>query len=304
MPPIKYIDRVSGKKEIDKVYAEAALRFFYGDGISSRFFGRPINYLWARNPIFSSMYGWWQSLSCTKRNVRTFIERYGVDASEFEDSVDSFSSFNEFFIRKLKASARPIAAGNGVAVIPADGRYLFFPNIQTSEGFLVKGKKFNLSTLLDNENLPEDYREGTMVIARLCPSDYHRFHFPCDSTPNAAELINGWLYSVNPIAIKRDIDIFTQNKRTLTHLDGSPFGKVLYIEVGATNVGSITQTYAPNQFQAKGKEKGYFSFGASTLILLFPPNSIVLDSDLLAASHQGIEIKCLMGQSMGKKLSD
>ncbi len=299
MESITFIDRVTGKKEVEKVYGEAALRFFYGENLTSRLFGYPINYLWARNPIFSSLYGWWQNLSFTKRNVPNFIKRYGVDESEFAESVASFKSFNDFFVRKLKASARPIAAGEDVAVIPADGRYLFFPNIQVSEGFIVKGKKFNLSTFLEDEALAEKYKQGTMVVARLCPSDYHRFHFPCDSIPNAAKLINGWLYSVNPIALKRDIDIFVQNKRAITQMDKTPFGKVLYIEVGATNVGSITQTYEADQFQPKGMEKGFFSFGASTIVLLFPPDSITLDPDLIAASQQGCEIKCLMGQRMG-----
>jgi phosphatidylserine decarboxylase len=69
------------------------------------------------------------------------------------------------------------------------------------------------------------------------------------------------------------------------------------MEIGATNVGSIHQTYTPYQFYRKGDEKGYFSFGASALILLFKPRALDLDRDLLA--HPGQEIKCLLGQSLG-----
>lgn len=299
MEPIVYVDRVTGKEEIEKVYGQAALKFLYGDGIFTRIFGKPLMYLLSGIPFCSAFYGYLQKLSCSKRKIRPFIEKFQVDTSEFQDSVDSFRSFNDFFIRKLKPEARPLATGDNVAVIPADGRYRFYPHIEASNGFAVKGQKFDLASLLEDERLAADYSQGTMVMARLCPSDYHRYHFPCDCVPGESRLINGWLYSVNPIAIKKDIHIFTQNKRAVCELQTKRFGKVLYLEVGATNVGSINQTYKPFQTYQKGDEKGYFSFGASALILLFKPGTIELDPDLLA--HPGMEIKCLMGQSMGRK---
>src|SRR5262249_52241525 len=110
----------------------------------------------------------------------------------------------------------------------------------------------------------------------------------------------GNLYSVNPAAIKKNIDIFAENKRTLCILDSPDFGKVLFMEVGATCVGTIHETYTPGKWTPKGSEKGYFSFGGSSLILFFQPGKIQFDADLLAASAKHIEIKCLMGQSMGK----
>ena len=138
-----------------------------------------------------------------------------------------------------------------------------------------------------------------MAIVRLCPSDYHRFHFPCDCVPGQTRLINGWLYSVNPLAIKNNLDIFTQNKRTLCELETNRFGKILYLEIGATNVGSIQQTYEPFEKQPKGAEKGYFEFGGSSLILLFAKGMIQFDQDLLDATEAGLEMRCLMGQQMG-----
>ncbi|MGE4169074.1 MAG: phosphatidylserine decarboxylase [Candidatus Babeliales bacterium] len=151
-----------------------------------------------------------------------------------------------------------------------------------------------------NASLAQEFQGGSMVLARLCPSDYHRFHFPCDCLPGPTKLINGWLYSVNPLAVKRNIHSLTQNKRTLCELRTPLFGRVLYMEIGATNVGSIQETYTPNQWQTKGAEKGYFEFGGSALILLFAKNTIQFDSDLLAATENKLEIRCLLGQSMGK----
>lgn len=300
MKPIEYIDRATGEIHQEKVYFGEILSFLYGNSFASKVFGQSIVFLISRFPFVSAFFGWWNNLSVTKKKILPFIQKYNIDTSEFAEPIEHFSSFNEFFIRKLKPESRPIAAGKEMAVIPADGRYLFYPNIALSDGFLVKGKKFNLATLVQDESLAKKYAQGTMLIARLCPTDYHRYHFPVNCTAGNTQLINGYLYSVNPIAIKKDIHIFTKNKRTVCRLQSEEFGEVLFIEVGATNVGSIHQTYHPGKIYSKGDEKGYFSFGASTLILLFEPNRITIDPDLLEASTKKIEIRCLMGQSLGK----
>lgn len=298
MEPITYINRETGLQEVEKVYGEKALRFLYGNTLFSRWFGAPLVFLLSKIPFFSAAYGALQKSSYSQKKIKPFIDEFEVDPSDFLEEVGEFKTFNDFFIRKLKPEARPIVPGPNIAIIPADGRYLFYPHIEESDGFVVKGKKFQLSDLLEDVILASKYAQGTMVMARLCPSDYHRFHFPCDCIPGESKFINGWLYSVNPIAIKRDVTIFTQNKRTLCELKTKDFGDVLYLEIGATNVGTIHETYTPFLPHPKGSEKGYFSFGGSSLILLFEPGKLVLDSDLTAHPHQ--EIRCLMGQSMGR----
>jgi phosphatidylserine decarboxylase len=299
MDPIVYLDRIKKEYHIERVYGSGAIKFLYGDDLISEIFGAPLLHLLIRNPIFSTFYGAWQKSPWSKKKIKSFIEAYHVDPSEFAESIDAFQSFNDFFTRKLKPEARPIASGNHCAIIPADARYRFYPNIAEHPGFIVKGEKFDLDVLLEDKKLAEEYAQGTMVIARLCPSDYHRFHFPCDCIPGQTKYINGWLYSVNPAALTKDIHIFSKNKRTLCKLDTVAFGQVLFLEIGATNVGSIHQTYTPGKFYHKGTEKGYFSFGASSIIMLFKPNKIVLDEDLFTASKKKFEILCLFGQSLG-----
>lgn len=300
MSDIIYIDRKNGKTCIEKIYKEGALRLLYGNSLFSRLLRPWLLPALCKWSWFSVFYGKLQNLPSSAHKIKPFIEAFEIDSSEFLAPVDRFRSFNDFFIRKLKPETRPIAADPDVAVIPADGRYYFYANIKECEGFIVKGEKFELEALLGQASLAEEYREGSMVIARLCPSDYHRFHFPCECLPGPTHFINGWLYAVNPMAVKRNIHIFTQNKRTLCELQSSLFGRVLYLEIGATTVGSIQETYTPGQWQTKGEEKGYFEFGGSALILLFPKNSIEFDRDLLAATAKGLEIRCLMGQSMGR----
>ncbi|KAF3362165.1 Phosphatidylserine decarboxylase proenzyme [Chlamydiales bacterium STE3] len=299
MKPIVFIDRLSRVKMVEKVYGDKVLSFLYGESFFSKIVGVPLMHLLSRVSFFSACVGFWQNRHFTKKRIKPFIESYAVDEREFEKPVDQFESFNDFFIRKLKQESRPIDSREDRAVIPADGRYSIYPNMALAKFFQVKGNRFTLEALLGDEKLAKSYQYGSMVLARLCPSDYHRFHFPVDCIPASTEWINGWLYSVNPIAIKKNFGILSENKRSLCVLDSQRFGKVLYLEIGATSVGSIHETYTPSQPYKKGAEKGFFSFGGSTLILLFEPNKIAFDKDLIEASEEGLEMKCLMGQSMG-----
>lgn len=302
MEPIIYIDRIDQSKRIEKVYGEKALSFLYGDDVLSKVLGTPLLHILSRLAFISAFIGFWQSRPFTKKKIAPFISAYGVDSNEFAKPLGQFESFNDFFIRKIKKEARPIA--KAAAVIPADGRYWFYQDFSTARFFNVKDERFDIYSLLENDELAAQYHNGSMVLARLCPSDYHRFHFPCDCIPGFTRLINGWLYSVNPVALRKDFQILTKNKRTVCELQSPLFGKVLYIEIGATSVGSIHETYTPNTFYEKGAEKGYFSFGGSSLILIFKKNAIQFDADLLKAAEDGFEIKCLMGQSMGESLAN
>jgi phosphatidylserine decarboxylase len=295
---IYYRERYTGQILEEKIFGEKALRYLY----SCSPLGKALRYLISRSPLWSRFYGWWQSQSFTKSNVAPFIKEYDMDPSEFVKKVSEFDSFNDFFIRELKREARPIAESDQIVVMPADARYLAIPNIQDSDGFLVKGQKFTLDSFLQDKALADKYRQGTMVMARLCPTDYHRFHFPCGGTCSTTTWINGWLYSVNPIALRQNIQIFCQNKRCYTSIATSLFGDVLMAEIGATSVGTIIQTYR-NAHQHKAAEKGYFSFGASSIILLFEPGKIELEKDLAATAQDKIELRCLMGQPLGKAIS-
>lgn len=303
MNDIRYIDRVSRQEKVEKVYGKRFLEALYGSSRKSRILSVLLLPLFAHLNFLSRLYGWFQKSKFSKSKIPPFINNYQIDTSEFLDSPSSFQSFNDFFIRKLKPSSRPIVSGNDVAILPADGRYLVYENIQTTLGFWVKGHKFSLEELLHNSNLAHKYAQGSMVIARLAPVDYHRFHFPINCTPDEPQGIPGPLYSVNPIALKTNIHILSRNKRMITTLHTKNFGTVLYVEVGATNVGSIHQTFIDGEPYAKGDEKGYFSFGGSCIILLFEPCRIQLDQDLIDASRRNIETLGRFGQSLGRALS-
>lgn len=295
MKDIQFYNRYSGQLETEQVYGESFLKWAYGNRL-----GKLALHSFVKRHAFSKWYGRRMDQPDTRSKIEPFIADYSMDASEFADSTDSYRTFNEFFYRKLKPEARPIA--DSPIVFPADGRHLGFSNISDIPGFFVKGQTFDIHSLLDDPGLSARYAGGSLVLSRLCPVDYHRFHFPVSGTPSKTRLINGPLFSVSPIALARNLNYLWQNKRTITKIETQTMGTVLMLEIGATCVGSILQTYEAGQDITKGDEKGYFAFGGSSTITIFEPGKVRLSEDLLANSAQQIETYVRMGDSMGQAL--
>jgi len=237
--------------------------------------------------------------SVSGNKILPFIRNFGLDVNEFAEPPESFRTFNEFFYRRLTSGARPVDNDPNAVVFPADGRHLGFPDVSQLEGVFVKGQRFDIGRLLDNSDLAARYARSTLVLSRLCPVDYHRFHFPLAGRPSETTLRNGPLYSVNPIALCRNLRYLWENRRTLTTLATERFGTVLLLEIGATNVGSIVQTYRPGTAVAKGDEKGYFRFGGSSTLLLFEPGRVRLADDLVAQSSNQRELYAKVGDRLG-----
>lgn len=294
MDEIIYFDRYLQKPCVEKVYGDEALRWTYGT-VAGRISLNTV----VKRALFSRWYGWQMDRPRTRKKIAPFIHDYGLDENEFARPVDDFASFNEFFYRKLKPGARPIDADPDSVVFPADGRHLCVPDLSQSDGLFVKGEMFDLAKLLDDRELAEQYASGSLLLSRLCPVDYHRFHFPVAGIPGRSRLINGPLYSVNPIALCQNIHILATNKRCLTEVDTPSLGKVLVMEIGATCVGSIRQTYAEGVAVSKGDEKGYFRFGGSSTIVIFPPGRVRFDSDLVENSRHHRELYARMGDHLG-----
>lgn len=292
--PIRFFHRYHKKIEAERIFQERWLRLAY-ENPGGRFFV----WLLARRAIFSRYYGYKMKKSVSALQILPFIAKYDIDVDEFAKSAFDYKSFNDFFCRALKPEARPIAPGDDVAVLPADARHLAFQDIQAAAGFYVKAEKFSFAELLKDDQLAEKFAHGSMLISRLCPTDYHRFHFPVHGTPSESRLIDGWLYSVSPVALRRRLRYLIENKRVVTTVESPQFGTVAMIEVGATNVGSIHQTFVPGRPVQKGDEKGMFAFGGSCVITLFQRDRIRFDNDIVQQSAQHMETFAHMGDRLG-----
>lgn len=104
---------------------------------------------------------------------------------------------------------------------------------------------------------------------------------------------------MSPIALRRNIKYLVNNKRFVTLVEAPDFGAMAIIEVGATNVGSIVQSYVPGRPVVKGEEKGLFAFGGSCVITLFKNSRIMFDADIIRESETCVETYGRMGDRMG-----
>lgn len=291
--PIQFYNSYTRQTETESVYGEGFLRWGYENAL-----GRATIALLIKRKVFSKWYGWRMSRPESRTRVLPFVAKYGISREEMAGEPEFFPTFNAFFARKLKREARPVAAVAKSVVFPADGRHFAIPDLAENDGIFIKGIRFDVAALLRDPALTEKFAHGSMLISRLCPVDYHRFHFPCAGTPGEAKLINGPLFSVSPIALRQRPTILWENKRCLTRLQTDTLGEVLLIEVGATCVGTIVQTYHAGSAVMKGEEKGYFLFGGSCFITIFEPKRVKFADVLLEHSAQRREVYARMGDEM------
>ncbi len=274
--------------------AEAALRWIYGTTC-----GKVALHGLVKRAIFSRILGYMKNRRSSRKDIKSFIAEYGIHMEESILQAHEFGSFNEFFYRRLKPQARPVCPGTDTAAFPADGRHMGWQCAADMSGVFVKGQSFDLPALLGSSALGEQYAQGTVILSRLCPTDYHRFHFPVDGTPGESRPIPGPLASVSPYCLRSRLSWLWTNKRELTLLQSPEWGQVAILEVGATGVGGIRQTYTPGSPICKGDEKGYFYFGGSTVMTFFEPGRIRLADDLLEASSRHMELFARQGDLMG-----
>ncbi len=285
--PIKYVERSSGIVKTEQIYGESWLRWLYNNPV-----GELSLYAIVKRKLISDWYGTQMNSPESTNRISAFISKYHINKKEFKKQ--DFTSFNDFFSRKLKASARPIDTNNTVVISPADGKILAYSDI-SEQDFIVKGYRFNLLQFFNDSALAKQYQNGSLMIIRLCPTDYHRFHFPVNGRVILNHQIKGPLFSVSPIALRKKVEIICRNKREYTQIESKNFGALTMAEVGATMVGSIIQTYKTVQIK-KGQEKGYFLFGGSTIVLFFEKDKIQIDSDILINTQKQLETEVKMGE--------
>ncbi|XP_011035670.1 PREDICTED: phosphatidylserine decarboxylase proenzyme 3-like isoform X3 [Populus euphratica] len=237
-------------------------------------------------------------------DIPKFVEFFKdqINLAEVKYPLEHFKTFNEFFIRELKPGTRPIASmeRDDVAICAADSRLMAFKSVEDGQRFWIKGRKFSVQGLLGKETYSSAFADGTLVIFRLAPQDYHRFHSPVSGTIEKFVKIPGCLYTVNPIAVNsKYCNVFTENKREVSIISTAHFGKVAFVAIGATMVGSITFSKKAGDHVKKGDEYGYFSFGGSTVICVFEKDAIEIDEDLLANSARSLETLVSVGMKLG-----
>lgn len=295
MRSIEIFNRKTTKIFTEIVYSKNMMQLLYGNKCGIALVAHVLGRRW-----LNYCYGLYHSTNLSKKKIKMFVKELSIDCEEAEFPIDFYRSFNDFFARRLKPGLRPIAAKPNVLVSPADGRLMVFPKVEQGMVAQVKWAPIRLLELFGKDHeLAQRYENGSCIIIRLAPADYHRFHFPLAGVPSATRTVNGILHSVSPYALEQKIPVHTLNKRTICELKSYQAGHIVLMEVGALLVGSIQQTYIAERPVSSGDEKGFFEFGGSTVIMFFEPGRLAFDADLCEQSSLGRESMVFMGEQLG-----
>ena len=268
---------------------EKPLNFLYGTTLG-RLLLKPLTARWV-----SRLAGAFLSTPLSKGFIKSFIQKNGIDMSQFEEVT--YRSYNEFFSRKIKPEARLMDMDPKHLISPCDCK-LTALSIGEDTVFTLKHTPYTVSSLLKNEELANRFRGGTALIFRLCVDDYHRYCYTADGEKTEQVRIPGAFHTVNPIA-NDFFPIYKENTREYCLLDTDAFGQILVMEVGALLVGRIVNHQSGIARVTRGTEKGYFQFGGSTIVMLLPPNAAAIDQDILEASQKGLETVVRYGEKIG-----
>lgn len=257
--------------------------------------------------LAESRVSWWKNFF-----ISWFVRKYKVDMSEAENpSATSYPNFNTFFTRALLPDARSICAGEHSLACPADGAISQIGDIADRQILQAKGHDYSLESLLAGDKvLAQKFVNGKFATIYLSPKDYHRVHMPLTGVLQEMLHVPGELFSVNTVTANHVPGLFARNERMIALFD-TAVGPVAVIMVGAMIVASIETVWAGllpggrkevthtsytkrDKIQLdKGHELGRFKLG-STVILLFPENTLSLQAGLQAESP------VRMGQCMGQ----
>ena len=250
--------------------------------------------------------------SLTTSVIRWFVGRYNVNMAEADNpDIASYKSFNAFFTRPLKASARPFAEADFLC--PVDGAISQFGPIERDQIFQAKGHSYSTTALVGGDReLAAQFENGSFATLYLSPRDYHRIHMPCDGKLTRMIYVPGELFSVNPTTARGVPGLFARNERVVCVFD-SAVGPFVLTLVGATIVGSMATVWhgqvnppRPGVIREwrydgnaavdlkKGEEMGRFLLG-STVVMLFPKNTLAFNSDWTPTRA------IRMGEKMGNK---
>ena len=258
---VQYYNRYTKKMEKEKIVGKNLIKF-----LSQNRFGQKI--ITRTGERVSKLMGKWNDLPASANKVGQFVRDYSISMNEFvipdrnNAKTLGYKSFNHFFTRhSKKRGEKEDTQGNfknkKTMIAFADARYFGFNKWNSKKKVPVKGHMVDVMGLLGRKGREyKDMFEGGPMVIASWPVDYHRYHFPVGGKVVESWDESGPLYSVSPLALSRKQDILFTNKRRITVVDSPQFGHLAYVEIGATGVGAMEDTFKtkPKSF-SKGPEK-------------------------------------------------
>lgn len=299
------VDRKTGKymREQQPIWKKIKLLFLFNPLLEWIDRTKLLRYWWHEKAERAGKY---ESSPTSKKQIKAFVDFYGIDMSQFEPSdINEYPTFQDFFIRKHKPGFRPIASPDDktIATCVADSRLVVYDSLPQARSIWIKGHHFTLENLVGAEEPLKKWADAAVASFRLSPQDYHRYHSPVTGHVKWYKSIHGDYYAVDPLCIRSDIDVLTSNARCVVAIQSEELGEVLFVAIGAKEVGTVKiheHFQKPGTQVQKGDEIGMFEFGGSSIIVAFEKNRIKFDHDLVYHSNRSVEVNVEMGMTLGK----
>jgi phosphatidylserine decarboxylase len=213
------------------------------------------------------------------------IEQYRHDP---DDEYWGFTSWNDFFTRRLADGARPVDSpeDDGVIVSACESTpYGVAVDVQLQDQFWLKSQPYSLQDMLGNDESARQFVGGTVYQAFLSATNYNRWHSPVAGKIVRAFTLEGTYYSeadsegadaVEPRYSQSYLAHVAARAVIIIEADNPVIGLTAFVPVGMSEVSSclIDPKIEPGYHVEKGEELGYFQFGGSTHCLVFRPGAI------------------------------
>ena len=216
-------------------------------------------------------------------------------AEEFECDPGAphygFASWDDFFTRRFRPGARPVASPDDPDVIVnacESAPYRLRSGVRRHDHFWIKGQPYSVAHMLADDPWAEAFVGGTIYQAYLSALSYHRWHSPVDGRIAKAYVQDGTYYSAAPVT-GYDPSGGNESQGYLTEVatramlfieaDNPAIGLMCVLPVGMAEVSTCEITVYEGQRVKKGDQLGMFHFGGSTHCLMFGPQ-VRLEFDL------------------------
>jgi phosphatidylserine decarboxylase len=197
-----------------------------------------------------------------------------------------WKSYNGYFHREIRKEARPIASPRDPKVIVSanDGNLVTIARgVQRMDKFWLKGEPFSLADMLNRSEYVDRFVGGYVFQSFLSGANYHRWHAPIDGVVRDTRIVNGLMFSdAESAGFDPNAGILSEGYDACVNTRGLAFiespdpkiGMVCVMPIGITEISSVTITVKKGDKVAKGDELGYFSYGGSSMCLIFQPGAI------------------------------
>ena len=240
----------------------------------------------SRNVLNTGEHGWLSPCAYEKNDLAVFM------IPDKNDPHWGFTSYNAYFHREINLLYRPIQGVNNSKVIvsPNDGTvYNIQRKVKKTDTFWIKSQPYSLTDMLDNSPYTDRFVGGDVFQSFLSGANYHRWRSPVSGTVREARIVDGLMFSeLHSEGFDPDAGIKSQgfeasvNTRGLVFIesDDPAIGMVCVIPIGITEISSVAfrKEIIPQggnyPHVTKGEELGWFSYGGSTLCVVFQPGVV------------------------------